>query len=843
MIAHRTAIIIAALVCTRASAATDVSGAVDGDWTVAGSPYVCSSADLSVIAGHTLTIEPGVVVQFASNRRLQVAGTLVAAGTASSGITFSSSSASPAAGAWKQIQIQNTANVTMDYVTVQWAGQGTGTAAVQIGATTASGNLQASISNCKVLDCPGYGFQVYTDNVLPHTVSLLSCTVSGAGKGGLDIRSASPLDSIVVNGNDFTGNLGQPVQITALALPAFNGSAAQFAGNLPGDVFSLPAFSSFSLNVTLWHDVTVESGSGGGPSVASGATLTLNPGVTMSFDAGQSLSVNGALVSAGTASQPATFTAVSGTPGGWNGIWLHTGTTGTLDHARIEYAGNQQSPAILVDGADLSLTNSDAGFCTNNAVDFENSDIVPHTLAVGHCTIHDVASGDAADPANGVRVGVTFAGDAVTVASSVFTSVDRAISAAPATLPAFNSGPGAVAGNLPDDTLWLDGGTIPDGVTLWEKAAAAADLNVPAQSTFTMEPGSGMRMSGGAALDVSGTLNVAGKPGGVVVLDGAGALPGSWSGIEFAPGSVGRISSAIVSDAGFGGSANVDVNGADVSVSGSAILSGSGPGVSLAGMCSFALKSSILRDNSGTPIQDSASGARTAGGAAVDGNDILAGGVYADTAANDTQNAEYNYWGAVSGPFHAVLNPQGTGGAVSDHIDFQPYSTAPLTQPRAQLLPIVGRAQGVVPISGVAATPLLDHWTLEYGPGNPASTYSLITTGTANVASGVIANWNTTGLDSATRYSVRLTVYDVLGRSAQSIVVTNSPYGDVSGNGKVDLPDAVMALRFALKRGTPTPSQLVVGDVYPPAKPNGAITIDDAIAILKTVGGLHGPLP
>jgi hypothetical protein len=66
-----------------ALAATFVSGTIPSDttWTLADSPYVVTS-DLSVPAGVTLTVNPGVVVKFdGSFTTLNVDGTLDALGT------------------------------------------------------------------------------------------------------------------------------------------------------------------------------------------------------------------------------------------------------------------------------------------------------------------------------------------------------------------------------------------------------------------------------------------------------------------------------------------------------------------------------------------------------------------------------------------------------------------------------------------------------------------------------------------------------------------------------------------------------------------------------------------
>ncbi|HEY3414986.1 MAG TPA: dockerin type I repeat-containing protein [Armatimonadota bacterium] len=822
---------------------TAVGGSVDGTWTLAGSPYVCSTTDLTVDSGHSLSIDPGVVVQFDTNRRMQVAGTLTALGAAGSPIIFTSTAPSPVAGAWKQLQFLNTAAAALDHVAVQWAGQGS-VAAVQIGTASApSGPLTVTLTNSAIASCAGFGLAIATDSLARHTVTISGTSIHGAGKGGIDIQSALLTDVVSITGNDLTANSGPAVQVKSQALPAFNSTASAFSGNLPGDVFSLPAFQTVSQNVTLQHDLTVLPGSGGGPTVASNVTLAVQPGVTMRFDANQTLNVYGSLSAAGSAVGPVTFTGVSPLAGAWNGIWLHAFATGSLSRAQVNGAGAQGGPGILADGATLSVADSDFGNLQWHAVDFEDTDTQTHTLSVTRCTFHNVSSGDTGNPAAGVRIGLANPGDVAVLSGNTFTSVDRAISLAPAALPVFNAGPNAVAGNSPDDTVWVDGGSIPDGAAIWERIQAAADLIVPVVATVTFEPGSGLRMGSGAACSVYGRLNVSGQPGSVVTLDGTGGLAGAWGGLQFQPGSTGTLTSAALSNGGANASAELNVNGAGVTAVGCAFLNGSGPGIKLSGSVAVTVKGSLITGNAGNGVADNASGPRTIGGALVDGNDLVANGAFADSAMNDWQEAVGNYWGADSGPYHPTLNPLGLGGTVSDHIHFLPFSGAPRTLPVALLDLLTGPASGIIPISGTAASALLANWTLEYGPGDPPSSYHVFAQGTANVASGLIANWNTAGLNSRLRYSVRLTVQDVLGRVAQSVVVTKSPYGDISGNGEVDLPDAVLAARFARGRGVPTAGQLQTGDVRPADKPDGAITVADVIAILKTVAGLYGNLP
>ena len=58
-------------------------------------------------------------------------------------------------------------------------------------------------------------------------------------------------------------------------------------------------------------------------------------------------------------------------------------------------------------------------------------------------------------------------------------------------------------------------------------------------------------------------------------------------------------------------------------------------------------------------------------------NDIFGNGFGMHKGDPDMINAEHNWWGDVTGPYHLTLNPSGLGDTVSDHVDFEPWLTSP----------------------------------------------------------------------------------------------------------------------------------------------------------------------
>jgi len=99
-----------------------VSGEITADttWTIANSPYIILD-NVSVINGVTLMIEPGVVVEFKDTTSLTINGTLIAEGTQTNMITFTSNNTNPQPGDWEWINfIEAHDDSTISYCRIEY---------------------------------------------------------------------------------------------------------------------------------------------------------------------------------------------------------------------------------------------------------------------------------------------------------------------------------------------------------------------------------------------------------------------------------------------------------------------------------------------------------------------------------------------------------------------------------------------------------------------------------------------------------------------------------------------------------------------------------------------------
>lgn len=116
--------------------------------------------------------------------------------------------------------------------------------------------------------------------------------------------------------------------------------------------------------------------------------------------------------------------------------------------------------------------------------------------------------------------------------------------------------------------------------------------------------------------------------------------------------------------------------------------------------------------------------------------------------------------------------------------------------------------------------------------------------GTAGTVALNGSSWQATlvpGQYDAATLAVRAT--DAAGNSAVRSLVVQVPDGDVDGDGRVSIQDALLALRIFTKQQAPTAANLAHGDIGPlmlgKARPNGAIDLVDVMLILRKSLGLQ----
>ena len=199
------------------ASALDVSGpiAVDTTWTLANSPYHVTG-DVTVTQYATLTIEPGVEVDFVANAdgtsggndatksELIVIGSLSAVGTDSLPIHFNSAAATPAKGDWGGIRATWTSGnkvFRLDHCIVEYATDG-------IFWRTDSGVLSAGVSNSTIQNNSGQGIYVYGDAGSKPTFTISGSTITGNGGYGIYtyVQDAGTVLAGTITANAVTGN-------------------------------------------------------------------------------------------------------------------------------------------------------------------------------------------------------------------------------------------------------------------------------------------------------------------------------------------------------------------------------------------------------------------------------------------------------------------------------------------------------------------------------------------------------------------------------------------------------------------------------------------------------------
>ncbi len=289
-------------------------------WTLAGSPYILQGT-VTVRSAATLTVQPGVIVKANPGLNIQLKigqgtsqGSLIAVGTQSQPIRFTSNSITPQPSQWSGIVFDDGTNdqtAILDYCMIEY------------------GNPNVS--------------------VLSSSPTIRHSTLQQSGGSGLFAQGGTPLVEL----NSFQNNVGDAISALSFREVQNFQSTNTFQGNNTNGVFLLATNVNYDATVSnpgapyFTRTNIVISNT---PQTAS--TLTVQPGVTIRFKAGFSLKLQvgsgasrGALIAQGTQVSPIRFTSDDPVQnsGQWQGIFFDDGTvdqTTILDHCIVEFGQN-----------------------------------------------------------------------------------------------------------------------------------------------------------------------------------------------------------------------------------------------------------------------------------------------------------------------------------------------------------------------------------------------------------------------------------------------------------------------------------------------------------------------
>jgi parallel beta-helix repeat protein len=314
--------------------------------------------------------------------------------------------------------------------------------------------------------------------------------------------------------------------IAAVATAFLICAATVFADtNVSGSITSNTTWAVSGSPYIVTGDVTVNSN----------VTLTIDPGVTVKFNNGRQLSVNGTLSAVGTGTSPIVFTSSSATPsaGDWNTLRFSSGSSAShVTYASILYGGASQFAAVAVDNSSPSFDQVTISNSSTSAMRVTGSNAVP---TVTNSTLSSNAwAGVEVTASNGLTVsGTTWSGngDYPIVADVNASLLDLT------NLTATGNGGGV------KNAIGVRGGTI-NADLRWRLSAlpweVTNNIDVSTNITLTIDPGVTVKFASGKQLGVLGKLTAVGTSGSPITFtsNAASPTPGSWNTIWFKSGSL-----------------------------------------------------------------------------------------------------------------------------------------------------------------------------------------------------------------------------------------------------------------------------------------------------------------
>ncbi|MBX2838474.1 MAG: hypothetical protein KTR35_16570 [Gammaproteobacteria bacterium] len=431
------------------------------------------TGSLTVQAGGSLTLSPGVILKFTSNSRLNVSsgGSLNANGTAEAPIVLTGVEATN--GYWDGLFFlnSNSINNVLDHVLIEYAGDTQARFGALSVVSNSSNVSRVSISNSTVRHSLDLGFAIEQYSVIENFSR--NIFTNNGRPGELHVNVIGVLDSEGI----YSGNEQDAISVTS--------------GTLSDDA--------------TWQKLDVPYRSEG---LSVTANWALEPGVRIEFSANRGVTIgqDGSLNAVGDVNNPIVFTGAESTPGYWHGIRFSYSNSNLneLVHTVIEYGGSQSSF-----GGNLYL---------------QANSSLPARVAVNFVTL-----------SHSLNYGFVFERYSVLTTFENVTSFANNWTAEVHPTMASSIGAGSMFSGNSFDQIMVTSGSI-DADSLWlthDVPYFIESLNV--DDDLTLSPGTTIIVESGEEILVTsdGSLNAVGTASQPITFTGEQASPGDWDGIRF----------------------------------------------------------------------------------------------------------------------------------------------------------------------------------------------------------------------------------------------------------------------------------------------------------------------
>ena len=310
-----------------------------GTWTNFNVPYIIGG-DITVLDAEILTIEPGNIIKFDGNNKLEINGTLIADGEQTNVITFTSNEPIPLPGDWDGIYFNNPdPGCIMNFCNV-WYG----------GGYRANITLNESSNNVNFSQCTSaYSFRagIHIENNSSPLISY--CTFLENTDQGIYVKNVPTSQSYPIMAGCFiedNGGYGIKTHgnnVKEMSWPIIlSGNGYDDAIYLAGGNLTTGTWTNFGVPYIIGNDQTV----------LDSETLTITAGTTLKMDGNYMLIVEGALVANGTEENHILFTSNQTIPypGDWRHIYFFEPDEECIfNYCDVEYGGSFRGSVYLGD--------------------------------------------------------------------------------------------------------------------------------------------------------------------------------------------------------------------------------------------------------------------------------------------------------------------------------------------------------------------------------------------------------------------------------------------------------------------------------------------------------------